>query len=274
MALVSCLPVSRYAAAWRASSGGCMRLLALLPVLAALFAPATAQADIYSWTDEQGRLVISDVRPVDPGKVSDMKLLAVTTKQAAQAPAAGSESATGRKQRELEARIEQLERELQEQQSAPQPEADSQAGDTADHYPAPPSPPPPPEPSYFSSDGPANYPVYYPNFYALPPPSYTVIVVPAKPVVRRPRSRPRPGFVPRPAIVSRPVAASGPVFVSRTPQFAGRTPQFAGRTPQFVARPPMFVSRPPVLPNPPAAGTARPARSGGAQRARTPAYRR
>ncbi len=267
MALVSCLPVSRYAAAWRASSGGCMRLLALLPVLAALFAPATAQADIYSWTDEQGRLVISDVRPVDPGKVSGMKLLAVTTKQAAQAPAAGSESTTGRKQRELEARIEQLERELQEQQSPQQPEAEPQAGDTADHYPAPPPPPPPPEPSYFSSDGPANYPAYYPNYYPLSPPSYTVIVVPAKPVGRRPRSRPRPGFVPRPAIVSRPVAASGPVFVSRPPQFAGRTPQ-------FVARPPMFVGRPPVLPNLPAAGIARPARSSAPRRARAPAYPR
>lgn len=269
MAFVSCLPVSRNAAAWRANSSGPMRLLVLLPVLAAVFASATARADIYSWTDEQGRLVISDVRPVDPGKVSGMRLLAVTSKQAAQAPAAGSEPAASRRERELEARIEQLERELQEQQSPPQPEENPQAGDTADHYaaPPPPPPPPPPESSNFSSDGPTNYPAYYPNYYALPPPSYTVIVVPAKPVVRRPRSRPRPGFVPRPAIVLRPVAASGPVFVSRPPQFAGRTPQ-------FVARPPMFVNRPPVLPNPPAAGIARPARSGAAQRARAPAYPR
>lgn len=269
MALASSLTVSRNAAAWRASSGGRMRLLALLPVLAALLASATARADIYSWIDEQGRMVISDVRPVDPGKVSGMKLLAVTTTQAAQAPAAGSETAASRRQRELEARIEQLERQLQEQQSPQQPEEDPQAGDTADHYPAPP-PPPPPEPSYFSGDGPANYAADYPNYYALPPPSYTVIVVPAQPVVRRPRSRPRPEFVPRPPMVSRPVAASAPVLVGRTPQFAGRTPQFVAQPPTFVSRPPVFANRPPASPDLQAAAIARPARSDAARRAAYP----
>ena len=111
--------------------------LALLPVLAAALAPASANADLYQWTDEQGRTVISDMLPVDPGKVSGMKLLARTGKRAAQTPAANPISTVSRKERELEARIAELERQLQEQQSAPQPQSVPPVADSGGGYPVP-----------------------------------------------------------------------------------------------------------------------------------------
>lgn len=225
MAPASHLPVSRNAAAWRAHSCGYLRVLALLPILAALLAPAIARGDIYTWTDEQGRVVVSDVQPADPGKASDLKLLAAASGPAAKSPAAGSEPAAGRKEQELQARIEELERQLEEEQSAQQRQAVPQASDAGSYYPAP-----PPEAGYYSSS-PGNYTAHYVSYYYPSPPAYTVIVVPAKPLVRRPASAPRPVFAPRPVNVNR------PVFASRQPQFVSRTPQFVSRRPEFVSRP-------------------------------------
>src|SRR5512140_2158795 len=92
------------------------RMLALLPLLAAVLAPASARADLYQWTDEEGRTVISDRLPVDPGSVSGVKLLARARMAVAPLPAAAAPPAPAAdaKQQELEARIAELERQLQE----------------------------------------------------------------------------------------------------------------------------------------------------------------
>ena len=226
MAPASHLPVSRNAAAWRAHGCGYLRVLALLPILAALLAPAIARGDIYTWTDEQGRTVVSDVPPVDPGKVSDLKLPAAASGPAAESPAAGSEPAAGRKEQELQARIEKLERQLEEQQSAQQRQAVPQASDAGSYYPAP-----PPEARYYGSNSPGNYKAHYVSYYYPSPPAYAVIVVPAKPLVRRPASAPRPAFARRPANVNR------SVFVSRTPEFVSQPAPENSKRGAFGGRP-------------------------------------
>lgn len=221
MAVASQLPYSKCADARRARRRSGFALFALLSLIAAALAPASARADLYQWTDEEGRTVISDMLPVDPGKVRGMKLLARTSKAAAPALATTSPPAADAKQRELEARIAELERQLQEQQSAPPPPA--QASDGGGYYPAPPAP----EPSNYVTE---YQPVYYPVPYYVSPPAYSVIVAPARPRLHRPHPAHRPAFAPRPALVSR------PQFTGPTPQFTGPTPRFTGPAPQFAGQ--------------------------------------
>ena len=218
MALASQLPYPKCADALPAPRRSGFALFALLSLIAAALASAGARADLYQWTDEEGRTVISDMLPVDPGKVSGVKLLARTSKAALAQPATMSPPAVDAKQHELEARIAELERQLQEQQSAPPP---VQASDGGGYYPAPPAP----EPSNYVTEYKT---VYYPVPYYVSPPAYSVIVAPAGPRLHRPHPAHRPAFAPRPALVSR------PQFTGPTPQFTGPTPRFTGPAPQFA----------------------------------------
>ena len=224
MAPASQLSHSGIAAARLAHLGRLWAALALLPVLAAVLAPASARADLYQWTDEQGGTVISDMPPVDPGKVSGMKLLARTGKRAAPNSAPDAQTAVNRKEQELEARIEDLERQLREQQSAPQPASVPPVADSSGNFPAPPAP----DADSYGGNTVAYKQVYYPVPYYVSPPAVSVVVVPAKPLVHRRQSIRRPPNTPQPLMVSR------PQFTGPTPQFTGPTPRFTGPTPQFV----------------------------------------
>lgn len=230
MGLASHLPGSRNADAWFARIFGLSRLLALLPICLTLLAPATVRGDIYKWTDERGNTVISNVQPVKSSRVSDVELLAAATKPAMQLPAAPSQQAATPTEQALEARIEDLERQVQAQQYAQPPQVDPQSSYSGDYYPTP--APPPSDPSYYSGYDPGYYPDYYPSYYNPWPPSYSFIVAPVRRFARR------PVFVNRPVFARRP-----PVFVGRPPVFAGRPSVFAGRPTVFASRPAVGVSR-------------------------------
>ncbi len=249
-ALASHLPDSRNADASFARIDGYFRVLGLVPAFLVLLAPATAWGDIYKWTDERGNLVISNAQPVNGSGVSGVELLATAAKPATQSPVAPSQQTVTPTEQVLEARIENLERQLQEQQYAQQPPLGPQSSYPGDYYPAP--APPPPEPSYYSSYDQGYYPGYYPSFYNPWPPSYSFIVVPPRTFVRR------PAFVNRPHFVNRP-----PVFAGRSPVFAGRSPVFAGRSPVFTGRPPVFASQSPAFASRPALGFSHGAAFGG-----------
>jgi len=140
-------------------------LPALLTASVLLAIPATALGDIYKWTDEQGRVNISNIPPPDTGKAKDVELVLKEPKTAAvkQHLATPTEQA-------LLARIESLERQLQSRQYATQAP------------PAPPSyesyyPPAPPPPSYYAGPYPSYYPNYYPSYYAGYYPAYSYPIV-------------------------------------------------------------------------------------------------
>jgi Domain of unknown function (DUF4124) len=251
-ALASHLPDSRNADASLARIDGYFRVLGLVPAFLILLAPATAWGDIYKWTDERGNLVISNAQPVNGNGVSGVELLATAAKPATQSPVTPSQQTVTPTEQVLEARIENLERQLQEQQYAQQP-LGPQSSYSGDYYPAP--APPPPEPSYYSSYDQG----YYPSFYNPWPPSYSFIVVPPRTFVRRPAFVNRPHFVNRPPVF----AGRSPVFTGRSPVFTGRPPVFTGRPPLFVGRPPVFASQSPAFASRPALGFSRSAAFGG-----------
>jgi len=232
MALASHLPGMRNVDAWFARIYGFSRVLALLPIFLTLLAPATVWGDIYKWTDERGNTVVSNLQPVNPSLVSGVELVATATKPVTQYPVAPSQRAATRTEQTLEARIEDLERQLEAQQYAQQPQVDPQSSYPGD-YSATPAPPPP-DPSYYSGYDQG----YNPSYYNPWPPSYSFIVAPARPFVRRP------------AFVNRPV-------------FAGRRPVFASRPAAFASRPAAFASRPAVFASRPAVGGSRGASFGG-----------
>lgn len=218
MAIASHLPDSRNADAWLARIDGYSRVLALLPALVALLAPATVWGDIYKWIDERGNTVLSNVKPVDPDAVRNFQLAAKETRTAAQAPAPAQQARPAEVVKPTEQllleKIESLERQVQAQQYAAQAQAVPQV---INYYNTTPAPPPPP--SYYDAGFPPGY--YYP-----PPPSYSyivpaipivfprkAIVFPAKGIGHRPFVH-RP-FVHRPAFVNRAaIVNSGPVFVT------------------------------------------------------------
>ena len=142
-------------------------LLALLLILIFLIIPATAWGDIYKWTDEQGKINISNVPPPSAGKAKNIEIVLKETKPTPIEQA-------------LLARIDALER----QQQARQYPAQAPAGPPPMPYGGyhPPTPPPPPPPSYYdsgydtgydSSYSPSYYPTYYPSYY----PTYSYPVV-------------------------------------------------------------------------------------------------
>jgi hypothetical protein len=233
MALASHLPGLWNVDAWFARIYGCSRVLVLLPIGLTLLAPATVLGDIYKWTDERGNTVVSNLQPVNPSMVSGVELVATVAKPAAQYPVAPSQRAGTRTEQALEARIEDLERQVQAQQYTQQPQVDPQSGYSGGDYPAP--PPPPPDPNYYSGYDPGYDSGYYPSYYNPWPLSYSFIVAPARPFVRRPVFVNRPGFVGRPR-----------VFASRPAAFASRPAAFASRPTAFASRPAAFASRPAV----------------------------
>lgn len=251
MTLASSLAGSRNAAAWFARICGYSRSLVPLPFFVLLLAPAIARGDIYKWTDERGITVISNVQPANTAKASGMELLAVEAKPAAPAPGAASRAGPTRTEQALQARVENLERQLQAQQSALQAQGVPQPGYAADYYPA--TLPPPPDANYYGSYDPNYYSGYDPFYssgyypYALPL-AYSYIAVPAR------HGPHRPGFVNRPHAANRP------------PGITGRPPVFTGRPPVFTARPPVFTTRAPAFASHAVSGSSRSASSGGGRR--------
>ena len=244
MILSSQFPGLRHIDARIARIRGVSRGLALLPLCLTLLAPASVRGDIYKWTDEQGNTVISNVRPASTSKVSDVELLATATRPATPSPVTAPPQAATRTEQALEARIENLERQLQAQQTfdaqqalqsqqafqAQQAQMDPQASYSGGDMPIP--PPPPPDPGYYSGYDPGYYPGYFPGYYNPWPPTSFLVVAPARTFAHR------PVFVNRPIIRPRP-----PVFTGRPPVFTGRAPVFTGRAPVFVARTTIASSR-------------------------------
>jgi len=250
MAIVSHLPGPRDCAVWFMRIRACARALAPLPVLVFLLAPASVRGDIYKWTDERGVTVISNVQPPSTAKTSGMELMATEARPAAAAPGAVTQATPSRTERALQARIENLERQLQAQQA----QDVAQPGYPQDYYPA--APPPAPDPNYYGGYDPNYYGSYQPNNYGYDPfyssgyypygvpLAYSYIAVPARPLHR-------PRFVNRPHVSNRsPVAVSQP-------------PAITGRPPVFTARPPVFATRSQAFVSPPASGFSRSAASSG-----------
>ena len=152
-----------------------MRLLSLLPALISLCVSAAAWGDIYKWTDERGRTVLSNIPPTPADKARNVELVKKENKPAL-APAA-AHVATPTEQALL-ARIESLERQLQAVRSAPQavtPPPMPYAGTYA---------PPPPPPGYYGGAYPTAYPGTY---YPYPPvPAYPYVVYPVRTFISQP----------------------------------------------------------------------------------------
>jgi hypothetical protein len=114
--------------------------------------PLGASATIYQWTDEQGNAVLGNQVPATARNVR------VVIDDSAPTPATSNAA--------LEARIAQLERQLQAQQYAPPAPA---AYPAPAPYPAAPPPMPPDYYGYGASYYPAMYPPpYYPYGYGYP----------------------------------------------------------------------------------------------------------
>jgi len=161
-----------------------LRLFALLPALISLVIPAAAWGDIYKWTDEQGRTVLSNVPPSKTTKARGIELLAKEAGAAAKAPGSIPEHVATPTEQALLARIESLERQLQARRYAGQAPAVSPPTTYSDYY--PPSPPPPP-PGYYGSGYDSTYtPGYYPSYYGPVLPVYSYVVFPARTFVSRP----------------------------------------------------------------------------------------
>jgi hypothetical protein len=115
-----------------------------IALLCTAFAPGWACAQIYKWTDDNGRTVYSNTKP---GKAIATKTVEVVVDE--DAPSAPS---TRSREQELLDRISRLERELASRQYPPQP--------------------PVPPPYYAPYPDPANYypaASYYPPYYAFAP---------------------------------------------------------------------------------------------------------
>jgi hypothetical protein len=175
----------------------------LLSPAAALFlccaalGSVSAYADIYTWTDARGSLNFSNLPPPKSDKVKNVQVVAAG---AAPVSAAGDPvppRQASPTERELLARVKNLERQLAEQQK----QQLSQQRAAPAYYQAPPPPPrtyyqPPPPPSYYQPP-PAYYDPsadtgYYPAY-----PVYYYPVVPAYAVYPRRAYY----FAPRPAFV-------------------------------------------------------------------------
>jgi hypothetical protein len=141
--------------------GGVFRLLALLPAGISLAISAPAWGDIYKWTDEQGRINISNVPPPSSVKAKNIE---VVLKEAKSVPIP-QHVATPTEQALL-ARIESLERQLQTRQYAPPVAAFPPSVPNTGYYP---STPPPPPPGYYGT-----YTGYYPSYSYPVPAAYAV----------------------------------------------------------------------------------------------------
>jgi hypothetical protein len=152
---------------------GRLCLSLLLPPLLSLAVPATAWADIYKWTDENGGTVFSNVRPAKSARAKDVE---VVVQQEAK-PVSIPDRAATRTEQALLARIDSLERRLETRQYATldAPPPVSYSG----YY-----QPTPPPPSYYDSGYYWNYPGYSPAYFYPFASSY--VVYPRRAFVGRP----------------------------------------------------------------------------------------
>jgi hypothetical protein len=175
-------------------------------------APNAALADLYTWTDERGTTVISNVMPPNPRKLKNFEVVVreearpAALKQAAEA----YERATA--ERLLLERIDSLEREIKAQQAREKSVAASAEPQYA------------PAPFDYTAD--AFYPSYYPSYVFPYPPGFAWGYPPATTVVigshigvphrgfRHFRSFPHSRVVSRPVSVPVSVPVSHPVTVS------------------------------------------------------------
>jgi hypothetical protein len=133
-----------------------------LALLVCLLAPVPALADIYMWTDERGGTVISDERPENPSAVRNFKVLVKESERGPRTEVRLARQDPTPNEQMLQDRVEQLERELQEQR-----------------YPPPDLPPANTYSSgYYALPAPAPAAVYGSDFYApyyAVPPAYVVL---------------------------------------------------------------------------------------------------
>jgi hypothetical protein len=156
---------------------GTLRLLAMLPALLLAAVSAPAWGDIFKWTDEQGRINLSNVPPPASGKAKNIEIVLKEAK-----PASLTQHVATPTEQALLERIESLERQLQTRQYAPQAPAVPPATPYAGYY--PPTPPPPPSSGYYASSYPGSYPGYYPAYTYPVASSY--VVYPARTYLTQP----------------------------------------------------------------------------------------
>ncbi len=154
-----------------------LRLLALLPASISLLIPATALGDIFKWTDEAGRVNISNVPPPASVKAKDVELVLKESK-----PAPVPQHLATSTEQALLTRIEGLERQLQTRQYAPPAPAPAQMAPPPAPYPG--YYPPPPSSSYYSSGYAGSYTTYYPRYTYPIASSY--VVYPARTYIAQP----------------------------------------------------------------------------------------
>ena len=154
-----------------ARRGGPFRPIALLPAVILMIVSAPAWGDIFKWTDEQGRINLSNVPPPALGKAKNIEIVLKEARSASipQHVATPTEQA-------LLARIESLERQLQTRQYAPPVAAVPPSAPSVGYYP---TAPPPPPPGYYGT-----YSGYYPGYSYPVPASYAVY--PARAYVAQP----------------------------------------------------------------------------------------
>jgi hypothetical protein len=128
-----------------------------------LVAPATAVADIFMWTDENGVIVISDERPENPQAARNFKVLVKESERGPRTEVRLSRQEPTRNEQILAERVDNLERQLREQRYPP-PELPPANTYSSGYYAVPASPPP-----AVVYDG-----AYYPPYYYLPP-AYVVL---------------------------------------------------------------------------------------------------
>lgn len=162
---------------------GLFGLSTAFSALMLLAMPATAWGDIYKWTDEQGRINISNVPPPTSGKAKDVALLVKEAR-----PTSIPQHAATPTEQALIARIDSLERQLQAQQYAAQAPAAPPPAPYGNYYPQTPAPPPPQTSYYESGYGRGYYSSYYPSYYPAYyyPVASSYVVYPARTFVRGP----------------------------------------------------------------------------------------
>lgn len=97
---------------------GIRRVLAVVAL--ALAAPVAAQAPLYKWVDERGVVNYGDTPPVNAKKISQLD---EATSSLSVVPGLSREELALARERDAEARIARLERELQEARERPAPPA-------------------------------------------------------------------------------------------------------------------------------------------------------
>ena len=171
-ALVSVSPVSQ--TSWLARNRAPFCLSVMFPALLSLAVPATAWADIYKWTDENGTTHFSNTRPDRSAKTKEVEVVIREAK-----PASSPDRPATRTEQVLLARVESLERQLDARQYAAQAPQAPPPATYSGYY-----PPAPPPSSYYTGGYDWTDSGYYPAYYYPFASSY--VVYPRRAFVRRP----------------------------------------------------------------------------------------